>query len=219
MKSGSEKGWSNIQNYWKEITTGQDGQPPEEGVASRGEEEEPEKEEEVEDLMKHDISDLLGAGPEERGEGGEEDRPREGKRKKKKSKKSRHSREEIVEPPLISFDDEPVTPIPQQHTMEGSHSKTKAKHSGSGYGSTGNGSMGYGSAGYGSTSGTNSSKKKTEKASDWSGDWGVEWGLEDNTTTTTTTTETSAGSKSSGWDDSDWNTDGDGWSTVDLKRD
>ena len=217
VKSTSEKGWSNIQTYLKGSGAQDDAQASddeEEGVARRGEgegsHEEDEEDGDVDDLMKHDISDLLGAGREERGAeqdvgGGGEDQPRRS-RKKKKSKKSRPPKEEATEPPLISFDDEP---IPPSKPAEGSpRPRIKAKSSGSG---------GYGSTGYGSANSSSSPAKKTEGggASDWTGDWGIDWGVEDNTAGG----NKSSGSKSGGWDE-DWHSaGGDGWTTVDLKND
>ena len=155
--------------------------------------------------MQQDIGDLLGL------EGAEPQWESElnGERRKKGKKKSA---KEKVEPPLISFDEDPVaTPIPTHNTImeESPRTRRKGRTGGGGYGSTG-----YGSTGYGSTK--TASAKTGSKAEDWSGDWGGEDWLGGHTEPKDT-----SGSKSSGWDD--WNSDGwnteSGWTTVDLKKD
>jgi hypothetical protein len=204
VKTGSEKGWSTIQTYLKKGKEGEEGEEEEEeeeevvGMrADYGGEEE--RVEEKEELMQQGIGDLLGL---------EEEEPRQaglnGETRKEHKKKSVRKDDG---PPLISFDEDPMTtPIPAHTPEESPRSRRKAK--------TGGG--GYGSVGYGSTTAAPTSAKTGSKAADWSGDWGEEW------LGGRTEPVDNSGSKSGGgWDE--WNADGwnteSGWSTVDLKKD
>lgn len=212
VKTSSEKGWSNIQSYLKN-SSGQ-AEPQEERDDGGRNSSSSNYEEQTEDLMKHDIDDLLGHSAlgqdtEAMGQATEAvlGRPAMGQetealgqeteavlvehpRGKKKKRKKKTNTEKVRDdgPPLISFDDEPVETLSTQPLG------TKAKAAGTGYGSTGMGSSSF-------------LVTKTN-GEDWSGDWGEEW--------------TGGGvAKTSGtggdWGE-DWNTE-EGWNTVELKHD
>lgn len=199
-----------MQTYLKKL--GQDGgadKDDSDGVGGTGrdpererereEEAEDESDHEVEDLMRHDISDLLE----------QQQLSDDGVKvtKQKRHKKKQQVVEEAAQPPLISFDEDepqPVSvPVASRTAAEGSP-RARAKNS------SNTSKMGYGSTGYGSTSYGSTAGNQGKKKDDWSGDWGDSW-----TGGGVATSSASESKSTGGWDD--WNND-DGWSTVDLRH-
>ena len=168
MKTGSEKGWNSLQTYFKR--SGQTNEGDEERSEKEGNYDE-RRDDHNEDMMRHDIGDLLG----QQWQGSEFGKEVEGEEESPWSKNQK-SHVKTDEGPLISFfDDEPnerPVSVPVVNVRTSRTGTTTSLSSGTGYG-------------------INSANIKD----DWSEDWG-DWtgGGVVNTSGPTTKDE-------SGWDD------------------